>query len=135
MTAGRPVLTAAAMRAAEERAIAGGISVEILMERAGAAVAEAAWRFGGGRPVLILCGPGNNGGDGYVAARLLAARGAKVRVAALGEPRSAAASAARRGWDGPVETLATAGAAPMLVDALFGTGLSQIGRASCRERV
>ena len=121
----RPVLTAAAMRAAEDRAIAGGTSVSILMERAGKAVAEAAWRFGSARPVLVLCGPGNNGGDGYVAARLLKAIGAKVRVAALGEPKGEASMAARQGWVGPVERLGNARPGPVLVDALFGTGLSR----------
>jgi len=120
-----PILTAAAMRAAEERAIRSGISVDMLMDRAGRAVADAAWRFGGARPVLILCGPGNNGGDGYVAARYLKARGARVRVAALTDPRSDAAIRARAGWDGPVEPIADAAAAPTLVDALFGTGISR----------
>ena len=72
---GRPILTAEAMRAAEQAAIDGGTSVEELMERAGAALAEAAYRFAGPMPALILCGPGNNGGDGYVAARHLAERG------------------------------------------------------------
>lgn len=121
----RPILTAAETRAAEEAVIANGTSVEALMERAGAAVAEAAWRFGGGRPTLILCGPGNNGGDGYVAARLLAGRDVAVRVAAAGEPQGEAARAARSGWSGPVETLAKAASAPVLVDALFGTGLAR----------
>ena len=72
---GRPILTAEAMRAAEQAAIDGGTTVEQLMERAGAALAEAAYRFAGPLPTLILCGPGNNGGDGYVAARHLAERG------------------------------------------------------------
>ena len=72
---GRPILTADAMRAAEQAAIDGGTSVEELMERAGAALAEAVYRFAGPMPALILCGPGNNGGDGYVAARHLAERG------------------------------------------------------------
>ena len=76
---GRPILTASAMRAAEEAAIASGTSVEQLMERAGAALAEAAYRFAGPMPALILCGQGNNGGDGYVAARHLAERGVAVR--------------------------------------------------------
>jgi hydroxyethylthiazole kinase-like uncharacterized protein yjeF len=125
MTAPRPILTAAAMRAAEERAIHAGTPVDALMDRAGRAVAEAAWRFGGGRPVLILCGPGNNGGDGYVAARYLKAQGARVRVAALADPRSDVAIRARAGWDGPVESIADAEPAPTLVDALFGTGLSR----------
>ena len=121
----RPILTAAETRAAEDAVVAAGTSVEVLMERAGAAVAEAAWRFSGGRPALILCGPGNNGGDGYVAARLLAGRGLDVRVAATGEPRTPAAIAARAGWSGPIATLADVAAAPVLIDALFGTGLAR----------
>ena len=90
----RPILTAAAMRDAEERAIAGGTPVELLMERAGIGLAEAAWRFAGPLPTLVLCGPGNNGGDGYVAARVLRDRGMDVRVAALGLPKPGAAAAA-----------------------------------------
>jgi hydroxyethylthiazole kinase-like uncharacterized protein yjeF len=121
----RPILTAAAMRGAEARAIASGASVEALMERAGAAVAEAIWRHGSAAPTLILCGPGNNGGDGYVAARVLAARGHPVRVAALGDPATPAAHAARGAWSGPVEAFGDIRSAPLLVDALFGTGLSR----------
>jgi hydroxyethylthiazole kinase-like uncharacterized protein yjeF len=120
-----PILTAAAMRAAEQRVIDAGTSVEALMERAGAAVAEAAWRIGGRLEMLILCGPGNNGGDGYVAARVLAERGATVRIAALREPRTPAAIAAREAWSGPVETLTGARGAPLVIDALFGTGLKR----------
>jgi hydroxyethylthiazole kinase-like uncharacterized protein yjeF len=122
---GRPILTCAAMRAAEEAAISGGGSVERLMEQAGMAVAEAAWRFAGSLPTLILCGPGNNGGDGYVAARALRERGNPVRVAATGEPRTPAARAARAAWDGPVEPMADAAPAPLLLDSLFGTGLTR----------
>lgn len=120
-----PVVTAAEMRAAEDAVIAGGVSVEALMERAGAAVAEAVWRFGGGRPALILCGPGNNGGDGYVAARLLAEHGLEVRVAACAEPRTDACRWARQQWTGAVAALDDAEEASVLVDALFGTGLSR----------
>jgi hydroxyethylthiazole kinase-like uncharacterized protein yjeF len=113
------------MRAAEERAIAAGTPVELLMERAGRGVAEATWRFAGPMRTLVLCGPGNNGGDGYVAARYLAARGMDVRVAALGEPKAGAAAAARVAWRGPVVPIAEARPAPILIDALFGTGLSR----------
>jgi hydroxyethylthiazole kinase-like uncharacterized protein yjeF len=121
---GRPILTTAAMIAAEQRAIDSGTSVETLMERAGAALAEAAYRYGGKMPALILVGPGNNGGDGYVAARLLTDRGVEVRVAALAEPKSDAGKWARSQWKGGVETLGEATASfPMLIDALFGTGL------------
>jgi hydroxyethylthiazole kinase-like uncharacterized protein yjeF len=119
------VLTAAQMRAAEAAAVAGGTSVETLMERAGQAAAEAIRRFAGPMEALVLCGPGNNGGDGYVIARALAARGFAVRVAALGEPKTPAAEAARVAWAGPVEPLAGAAPAPLLVDALFGTGLAR----------
>src|SRR5438034_7234265 len=101
----RPILTAEQTRAAEQVAIDGGTSLEQLMERAGEALAEAAYRFAGPLPALILTGPGNNGGDGYVAARHLAARGVKVRVAALAEPKSAAAKWARSQWRGEVEQL------------------------------
>jgi ADP-dependent NAD(P)H-hydrate dehydratase / NAD(P)H-hydrate epimerase len=122
---GQPILTAAEMRAAEEWAIAAGSSVADLMERAGAEVAESVRRLASGAPVLILCGPGNNGGDGYVAARVLVAAGLDVRVAAIGDPKSAAAIAARKGWPGKVEPLASAKPAPIVVDALFGTGLTR----------
>ena len=122
----RPILTADAMRAAEQAAIDGGTSVEQLMERAGAGLAEAVYRFAGPLPALVLCGPGNNGGDGYVAARHLKERGVDVRVAALSEPRSEAAQAARAQWDGEVEILSGDTApAPLVIDALFGTGLKR----------
>jgi hydroxyethylthiazole kinase-like uncharacterized protein yjeF len=121
----RPILTAEQMRAAEAAAIENGTSVEELMERAGAALGEAAYRFAGPMPTLILCGPGNNGGDGYVAALHLKERGVVVRVAALAEPKSEAAKRARSGWDGPVEALGDAAAAPLVIDALFGTGLKK----------
>jgi len=120
----RPILTASQMLAAEQAAIEVGTPVETLMERAGAGLAEAAHRFSTGMPALILCGPGNNGGDGYVAARHLAARGVQVRLAALSGPKSEAAKWARSQWSGPVEKLgADTQPAPLLIDALFGTGL------------
>lgn len=127
---GRPILTAAQMRAAEDRAIAGGASVESLMERAGAGVAEAVCRLAAGAPVLVLCGPGNNGGDGYVAARVLSENGVEVRVAALVEPKTDAAMAARVAWGGAVELFPYApleqdDISPVVVDAVFGTGLSR----------
>ena len=123
---GRPILTAEAMRSAEQRAIDGVTSVEELMERAGTALAEAVYRFAGPTPALVLCGPGNNGGDGYVAARHLAARGVQVRIAALSEPKSSAAKGARSQWHGEVERLSesTAGE-PLVIDSLFGTGLKR----------
>jgi ADP-dependent NAD(P)H-hydrate dehydratase / NAD(P)H-hydrate epimerase len=125
MIYGRPIVTAAEMRSAEAAMVSAGVSVDQLMARAGRAIADAVLRFGGGRDTLILCGPGNNGGDGYVAGRLLADRGADVRVAASAEPKTKAAQAARQQWNGPVESLADATPASILVDALFGTGITR----------
>ena len=121
----RPILTAAEMRAAEQRAIDAGTPAELLMERAGEGVAEAVWRFAGRQPVLVMCGPGNNGGDGYVAARYLQEKGIPVQVAALGEPKAGASAGARAAWGGPVVPIDEAQPAPVLIDALFGTGLSR----------
>jgi hydroxyethylthiazole kinase-like uncharacterized protein yjeF len=123
--AGKPIVTTAQMRAAEQRAITAGTSVETLMDRAGQGVAAAVHRLAPGAPALVLCGPGNNGGDGYVGAAALKVAGHQVRVAAATEPRSEAAVAARAAWTGPVEPIADAAPAPVVVDALFGTGLSR----------
>jgi ADP-dependent NAD(P)H-hydrate dehydratase / NAD(P)H-hydrate epimerase len=132
----RPILTTAEMIAAEQRAIDAGTSVETLMERAGAALAEAAYRYAGKMPALILAGPGNNGGDGYVAARHLVERGVEVRVAAIAEPRSDAGKWAREQWNGEVETLCpTTKAAPLLIDSLFGTGLKKGLEVSLLEQL
>ena len=126
MTCARPILTTEQMIAAEQCAIGAGTRVEIFMERAGAALAEAAYRYVARMPALILCGPGNNGGDGYVAARHLAERGVAVRVAALADPKTDAAKTARAGWKGGVEVFdERTEAAPLLIDALFGTGLKR----------
>lgn len=123
---GRPILTAEAMRAAEQSAIASGTAVETLMERAGAALAEAAVAFAGPLPALVLCGPGNNGGDGYVAARHLLQRGIAARVAEIGEPATDTAKWARSQFTGDVELLGDETAtAPLLIDCLFGTGLKR----------
>jgi hydroxyethylthiazole kinase-like uncharacterized protein yjeF len=120
----RPILTAEAMGAAEQTAIDRGTSVEKLMERAGAALADAAYRFAGSMPALILCGPGNNGGDGYVAARHLAERKVPVRVAAISAPKSDAAKWARTQWTGEVEALSgDTQPSALFIDSLFGTGL------------
>jgi hydroxyethylthiazole kinase-like uncharacterized protein yjeF len=122
---GQPIVSAAVMRAAEEAVFAGGVPQAELMERAGAAVAREAARFAMGLPVLVLAGPGNNGGDAWVAARLLAKRGYDVMVAALGGAKEGAAAAMRAKWAGKVVDLADAPARPLLVDGLFGTGLTR----------
>ena len=102
-----------------------GVSVDTLMARAGTAIAESVRRLCGGSDVLILCGPGNNGGDGYVAARVLRHAGIAVRVAATAAPGTDAARRALAGWDGPVANVADVPGAPVLVDAIFGTGLTR----------
>ncbi len=120
------ILTAARMRDAEAAAIDAGATIAGLMEWAGDAVAETAKRMAAGRSVLVLVGPGNNGGDGYVAARLLAEQGIAVRVAALCEPKSDGAIAAAQRWTGEVETLSPdTEPAALIVDGLFGTGLTR----------
>jgi NAD(P)H-hydrate epimerase len=125
----RALLTPAEMGAADRVTIAGGTAGIVLMENAGLAVADAVSRRWPVRPVAVLCGPGNNGGDGFVAARILAGRGWPVRLALLGDGarlKGDAAIAASR-WTGPAETLSRdclAGAA-LVIDALFGAGLSR----------
>jgi len=88
------------MRAAEQALIDRGETIATLMERAGAGAAAWVWRLAARRPVTVLCGPGNNGGDGYVIARELARRGAAVTVVAPLEPRTEAAIAACAAYDG-----------------------------------
>ncbi|HYF22451.1 MAG TPA: NAD(P)H-hydrate dehydratase [Caulobacteraceae bacterium] len=126
MTHGREILTVEEIRTADAAAVAAGTPGIVLMERAGAAVVEAIARRFTPRPAVVLCGPGNNGGDGYVVARLLAERGWSVRVEALGPPTAADAVEAARRWTG--ETGPIGQAAPdeaLIVDALFGAGLSR----------
>ena len=124
--AARQILTVAEMGRADAAASAAGTPGPVLMERAGAAVADAVCARFRPRPVIVLCGPGNNGGDGYVAARLLKARGWPVEVAALAPPAAADAKAAREGWDGPVGEVSGDLPDPLLfVDALFGAGLTR----------
>ncbi|RIL04728.1 MAG: bifunctional ADP-dependent NAD(P)H-hydrate dehydratase/NAD(P)H-hydrate epimerase [Proteobacteria bacterium] len=111
-----------------------GVPGALLMESAGRAVAEvvlAERAAAGGGPVLVVCGAGNNGGDGFVVARLLHAIGVPVRVALVGERRKlrgdAAANAERVERCGvaiEAGALRTAGAS-VIVDALFGTGLAR----------
>ena len=130
-----PILTATQMRDAEQAVFASGIPEYELMERAGAAAAEIIWRAGAKRDLLVLCGPGNNGGDGFVIARLLRGRGVPVRVAALGESRTESSQKARAAWNAPVEPLEQAAQATQIVDALFGTGLSRGLDAAVAERL
>jgi ADP-dependent NAD(P)H-hydrate dehydratase / NAD(P)H-hydrate epimerase len=121
------LLTPAEMYKADALAVQAGIPSLNLMERAGRAVAEEIVRRYGARPTLVLCGPGNNGGDGFVVARYLGKWGWPVRVALLGERsglRGDAAAMAER-WNGAVEPIGAMAGAGLIVDALFGAGLSK----------
>ncbi len=120
-----PILRAAAMRAAEDAAFADGVVQDVLMERAGLAVAREVRRIAFGRPILILAGPGNNGGDASVVARYLSEWGEDVVVAALPGADVGAAARMRQAWGGVVTTLAAAQPRPILVDGLFGTGVTR----------
>lgn len=126
------LLTTHEMGRADRLTIEAGTPGIVLMEAAGAAVADcarAALQRLGGRRALVLCGPGNNGGDGYVAARILASEGFEVVVGALVDPavlRGDAALAAQV-WTGethPIGQLDYARAS-LIIDALFGAGLSR----------
>jgi hydroxyethylthiazole kinase-like uncharacterized protein yjeF len=119
-----PVLSVEETRAAEQAVFDAGTDPYALMCRAGEGAAEIIWRVGHKRPVLVLCGPGNNGGDGFVIARSLRDRGVLVRVAAIGESKTASSQRARADWGGPVEDIAHAEPAAQVVDALFGIGLT-----------
>lgn len=123
--AAAPILRAAEMRAAEEAAFAGGIAQDALMERAGIAVAREVRRVAARRPITILAGSGNNGGDAFVVARMLARAGEDVVVAALPGSVPGAAARMRAAWTGPVVAIEQAPWRPVLVDGLFGTGLSR----------
>ncbi len=136
---GKVLLSPSEMGQADRLAIAGGVPGMDLMERAGQAVSRVAaqMRSGGGR-VLVLCGPGNNGGDGFVAARCLASAGLPVEVRilkGLKELRGDAITAAQRMAlpcapalkgdkvaDDLIDSLKNAG---LIVDALFGAGLDR----------
>ncbi|MGD9881994.1 MAG: NAD(P)H-hydrate dehydratase [Reyranella sp.] len=109
--------------------MAGGIPGSRLMEAAGRAVAATVVAHNPRRPVVVLCGPGNNGGDGLVAARHLQEAGWPVRLGLLGarEALKGDPAWASDGWNGPVEALSPAllEGRPLVVDALFGAGLSR----------
>ena len=119
------VLTAAQMRSAEQGLIAGGTAVDELMQRAGRGAAEWVWRLAAGRSVTVLCGPGNNGGDGYVIAEALREHGAPVTVVAAADPQTDAARTARGLYQSEVLGPSANPHGELLVDCLFGTGLTR----------
>ncbi len=133
MRTGHELLTVAQMTKADRLAVESGVLFLTLMENAGRAVADEAMKMVpiGGR-ILVLCGPGNNGGDGFVAARLLRAQGYKVGVELFGEIeklKGAAAEMAAR-WgneivDANSEEPRHFHSVDLIIDAVFGAGLSR----------
>jgi ADP-dependent NAD(P)H-hydrate dehydratase / NAD(P)H-hydrate epimerase len=123
------LLTVAQMADADRMTSDAGLSGEQLMERAGIAVAQEIRRRWTPRPVTLLCGPGNNGGDGFVAANFLAHHGWPVRIALLGSVEGLHGDAlthARR-WQAAIQPLnadAVVGS-ELIVDAIFGAGLNR----------
>ena len=123
------ILSTQEMYRADALAIEGGTPGLTLMENAGKAIADAIAARWQPCPIIILCGPGNNGGDGFVVARLLDGQGWPVKLALLGEIgtlKGDAATNARR-WKGTVEPLSLEALDGMdlVVDALFGAGLAR----------
>ncbi len=123
------LLTPQQMGEADRLTIASGTPGIELMENAGRRVADAVSRRWPARPLTVLCGPGNNGGDGFVAGRVLAERGWPVRVALLGDVaslRGDAAQAANR-WQSVIEPLCPAAldGAGVIIDGVFGAGLAR----------
>lgn len=134
------LLTTAEMASADRSTIAAGVPGIDLMEAAGRAVADAvAARYRSGSRVVVVAGPGNNGGDGFVAARLLAARGYRAEVLLLGDSgrlKGDAALAAGR-WKGPLAAADPAAlvGADVIIDALFGAGLDRPVDGAARDLI
>src|SRR5215212_6426167 len=123
------LLTSAEMAEADRLTISGGVAGVTLMENAGGAVAEVVAQHPVGSRVVVVAGPGNNGGDGFVAARILAERGYSVRVLLVGPSEKLKGDAARAAqrWTGSTEPAAPQAldGAAVIIDALFGAGLDR----------
>jgi len=123
------LITTEEMYRADAGAIARGIPGITLMENAGAAVAKVITRRWQPRDTLVCCGPGNNGGDGFVVARLLQEAGWPVRLCLFGRADNLAGDAAlaAQTWKGSIypPTMRDLDSKPLVIDALFGAGLSR----------
>jgi ADP-dependent NAD(P)H-hydrate dehydratase / NAD(P)H-hydrate epimerase len=134
------ILTNDEMGEADRLTIAGGVPGLTLMENAGSAVAQAiAARQRAGSRVVVLAGPGNNGGDGFVAARILAQHHYRVKILLVGnrEKLKGDAAAAAKRWSEPVAVAAPDGlaGADIIIDALFGAGLDRPVDGLAREMI
>ncbi|NOX96040.1 MAG: NAD(P)H-hydrate dehydratase [Alphaproteobacteria bacterium] len=118
------------MRAVEAATIKGGVSSAALMEQAGEKVAEVAMRAWTKRPVAVLCGPGNNGGDGFVVARRIAEAGWPVKVGLLGEHENLTDDAKLMAdlYEGEISPFSPSilEGVGLIIDAIFGTGLTRV---------
>lgn len=123
------LLSVAEMTCADALAVKAGVDSFTLMQRAGQAVAAAAQMLAPTGDIVVVAGPGNNGGDGFIAATDLAARGRNVAVVLLGKPGSLKGDAARaaKAWHGPLLPFASQslGKPALVIDALFGAGLDR----------
>lgn len=126
---GPEILTVAQHSEIDRLTTMSGASMAELMENAGRQVANEIAKRWSARRTTVLCGPGNNGGDGYVAARHLQARGFEVEVIKFGDHSNASAEATQmaRAWKGPVKNFKPSEPihAQLVVDAIFGAGLSR----------
>ncbi|CAN5793175.1 bifunctional ADP-dependent NAD(P)H-hydrate dehydratase/NAD(P)H-hydrate epimerase [soil metagenome] len=133
------LLTPAEMGLADRATVAIGISGIDLMEAAGKAVASAVQSRWSRQPVSVLCGPGGNGGDGFVAARHLRDSGWPVRLTLLGSRSDLSGGAAHHAalWKGTVEPFSTKvlDEAGIVIDAIFGAGLSHAVDGTVREMI
>lgn len=140
----KPLATPEQMARADDATIAAGVSAEVLMERAGSAVARAVIDVMGGRygrRVAVVCGTGNNGGDGFVAARVLHGEGCAVRCLVVGDVDKVKGAAARH-----LESMRRRGIIPepfhrdairvdAIVDAIFGTGFHGTAEGDARSAI
>lgn len=121
------LLTVSEMSRADRLTIKGGVSGETLMDAAGRSIADAICHRQPKGPVLVICGPGNNGGDGFVAARHLEDRGFAVRLTLLGDVASLKGDAAlmAKRWTGKILPFdpKLCAESNIIIDAVFGAGL------------
>src|SRR3974390_328232 len=124
------VLTTAEMERADRLTIAAGTPGFALMLSAGQAVAEVAMELAEEGQILVVAGPGNNGGDGFVAAAELSARGREVSMMLLceGDSLRGDAAPAAKGWKHPLLPFnpQAIGKPALIIDALFGAGLNRL---------
>ena len=133
------LLTASEMGRADKAAVVAGVPAIDLMAAAGKAVADVVLERWSRCSVLVLCGPGNNGGDGFVVAKILTAAGWPVRLAFLGSVEKLSPEAAHfyQAWQGEVEdySVNVLDQSDLVIDAMFGAGLTRPLEGKARDMV